>query len=45
MAPQRNKQLELAVANAIVVALWLKNLLTEEQKNKLIESNTMKILS
>lgn len=39
-----SNKLKLALANAIVEKLWLKGLIDDEQKERLKEKNSLKIL-
>ena len=39
-----NKAFILAYANAIVERLWLKGLISEDEKNRLYEKNTLNII-
>ncbi len=39
-----NRAVILAYANAIVEKFWLLGLLTEDEKNRLYEKNTLKII-
>ena len=40
-----NKEFKIANANAIVEKLWLKGLLTDEQKDRIMAKNSLLILS
>lgn len=40
-----NKEFKIAYANAIVEKLWLKGLLTDEQKDRIMAKNSLLILS
>lgn len=40
-----SKALKLALADAIVEKLWLKGVISEEEKKRMHESNKLKILS
>lgn len=42
---KESKELKIAFANAIVEKLWLKGLLTDEQKERIIQKNSLLILS
>ncbi len=41
----KNKELLLAVADAIVMNLWMKDLITTEEKDKILAKNKVSILS